>query len=56
MHRVLIAIAAVTAGVTVAAAAEQDLVLRGMGSFHVGGRVVEISGKPVRERRCGRSA
>src|SRR5437660_8259055 len=25
------------------------IVLRGMGSFHVGGRVVEISGKPVRE-------
>jgi pimeloyl-ACP methyl ester carboxylesterase len=26
-----------------------DIVLRDMGSFHVGGRVVEISGKPVRE-------
>jgi hypothetical protein len=29
--------------------ANDDLVLRGMGSFHVGGRLVEISGKPVRE-------
>src|SRR5262245_65711796 len=29
-------------------AAEDDIVLRGMGSFHVGGRVVEVSGKPVR--------
>jgi hypothetical protein len=26
-----------------------DLVLRGMGSFHVGGRVAEVSGKPVRQ-------
>jgi pimeloyl-ACP methyl ester carboxylesterase len=26
-----------------------DIVLRGMGSFHVGGRLFEISGKPVRE-------
>ena len=28
--------------------AEEDIVLRGMGSFHVGGRVAEVSGKPVR--------
>lgn len=28
--------------------ANDDIVLRGMGSFHVGGRVAEISGKPVR--------
>ena len=28
--------------------AADDIVLRGMGSFHVGGRIVEISGKPVR--------
>jgi len=27
----------------------EPIVLRGMGSFHVGGRVVEVSGKPVRE-------
>jgi pimeloyl-ACP methyl ester carboxylesterase len=31
------------------ARAEDPIVLRGMGSFHVGGRVVEITGKPVRE-------
>src|SRR6266508_3139010 len=31
-----------------ALAAEEDIVLRGMGSFHVGGRVAEVSGKPVR--------
>src|SRR5215475_13376453 len=30
-------------------AAEDDIVLRGMGSFHVGGRIAEVSGKPVRE-------
>jgi hypothetical protein len=49
MHRIMMAITALAASVTVASAAEQDIVLRGMGSFHVGGRVVEISGKPVRE-------
>ncbi|MFL6799693.1 MAG: esterase [Xanthobacteraceae bacterium] len=31
------------------AGAEEDIVLRGMGSFHVGGRVAEVTGKPVRE-------
>src|SRR5262245_49956785 len=29
-------------------AADDDIVLRGMGSFHVGGRIAEVSGKPVR--------
>src|SRR3954471_2820944 len=33
----------------VPAMANDDIVLRGMGSFHVGGRVAEGSGKPVRE-------
>ena len=28
--------------------ADEDIVLRGMGSFHVGGRVVEVKGKEVR--------
>jgi len=28
--------------------ADEDLVLRGMGSFHVGGRIAEVSGKEVR--------
>jgi pimeloyl-ACP methyl ester carboxylesterase len=31
-----------------AALAAEDIVLRGMGSFHIGGRIVEVSGKPVR--------
>ena len=29
-------------------AAAEDIVLRGMGSFHVGGRIAEVSGKEVR--------
>jgi hypothetical protein len=29
--------------------AAEPITLRDMGSFHVGGRLVEISGKPVRE-------
>lgn len=32
-----------------AAVQAQDLVLRDMGSFHVGGKLVEISGRPVRD-------
>jgi len=30
------------------AAANDDIVLRGMGSFHVGGRIAEVKGKEVR--------
>ena len=43
MHRILMAIAVSAVSLVAASAAEQDIVLRGMGSFHVGGRVVEIS-------------
>src|SRR5882672_4896315 len=51
MRRLMLALMlAVTA---LPAAAEDDIVLRGMGSFHVGGRLVEISGKPVREIQLG---
>ena len=35
--------------VAAGSAGAEDLVLRDMGSFHVGGKLVEISGKPVRE-------
>ena len=31
------------------ALADEDIVLRGMGSFHIGSRTVEISGKPIKE-------
>jgi pimeloyl-ACP methyl ester carboxylesterase len=34
---------------TSAAASADDIVLRGMGSLHVGGRIVELYGRPVRE-------
>jgi pimeloyl-ACP methyl ester carboxylesterase len=34
---------------TEATTAKDDIVLRGMGSFHVGGRVAEVIGKPVRD-------
>ena len=35
------------------AIAGEPITLRDMGSFHVGGRVVEISGKPVKELVLG---
>jgi len=35
------------------ALADEDIVLRGMGSFHIGGRTVEISGKPIKEGGLG---
>jgi pimeloyl-ACP methyl ester carboxylesterase len=31
------------------ALADEDIVLRGMGSFHIGGRIAEVSGKPITE-------
>ena len=47
MRRILIPMICCLAALP--AKANEDLVLRGMGSFHVGGRLVEISGKPIRE-------
>jgi hypothetical protein len=44
----IISAAAALMGATLANAAE-PIALRDMGSFHVGGRMVEISGKPVKE-------
>src|SRR3981081_2552152 len=52
MSRISGVIAAVTliaATITTAATAEEPISLRAMGSFLVGGRLVEISGKPARE-------
>ena len=43
--RILIA---VLLGVLALPAVAEDIVLRGMGSFHVGGRIAEVSGKEVR--------
>ena len=45
----LIAVALVLAALP--ARAEDDIVLRGMGSFHIGGRVAEVTGKPVKDIR-----
>ena len=47
MRRFIIAALVTMASSTLARA--EDIVLRGMGSFHVGGRVAEIHGKPVRD-------
>lgn len=47
MRRIVIA-AAIATATFASAAANEDIVLRGMGSFHVGGRIVEVKGKEVR--------
>ena len=47
MHR--LATSALALLLTTAPASADDIILRGMGSFHVGGRTVEIHGKPVRD-------
>jgi pimeloyl-ACP methyl ester carboxylesterase len=47
MKRILIG-AAIAATLAAPAAANEDIVLRGMGSFHVGGRIAEVNGKEVR--------
>ncbi|HBY29948.1 MAG TPA: esterase, partial [Bradyrhizobium sp.] len=44
-----LAIAAVTLMASAATYAAEPIALRDMGSFHVGGRLVEISGKPVKD-------
>src|ERR1700757_340727 len=49
MSRFAVASVALAWAATVPAIAEEPITLRDMGSFHVGGRLVEISGKPVRE-------
>src|SRR3954467_3620762 len=52
MHRMLglaFALACASALVPSAQATDEPIALRGMGSFHVGGRIVEVSGKPVKE-------
>ncbi|MEI9926202.1 MAG: hypothetical protein WDN50_24880 [Bradyrhizobium sp.] len=41
--------AALTIATSAAAIAAEPIALRDMGSFHVGGRLVEITGKPIRE-------
>lgn len=49
MRRIILAAMLGIAAPLTAAQANDDIALRGMGSFHVGGRLVEITGKPVRE-------
>jgi pimeloyl-ACP methyl ester carboxylesterase len=49
VSRVLVAATCALVVLPAASQADDDIVLRGMGSFHVGGRVVELSGQPVRE-------
>ena len=51
MRKVLFAI--LSSAATFPASAAEPIALRDMGSFHVGGRVVEISGKPVKELILG---
>ncbi len=48
MHRLIIGLAFGLAALQGTAMANDDIVLRGMGSFHIGGRIAEVSGKEVR--------
>jgi hypothetical protein len=47
--RTSLLLAALLGMLLTAAAAEQPIALRDMGSFHIGGRTIEISGEPVKE-------
>jgi pimeloyl-ACP methyl ester carboxylesterase len=55
MRRILTGAALAAAVCLTSANAAEDIVLRGMGSFHVGGRIAEVSGKEVRmiQRQVG---
>jgi hypothetical protein len=48
MNRIVAGAALAVAMLSAAPAVAEDIVLRGMGSFHVGGRIAEVSGKEVR--------
>src|SRR5262244_2959892 len=49
MSRLAVALIAATLTATDPALAEDPISLRDMGSFHVGGRLVKISGQPIKE-------
>jgi pimeloyl-ACP methyl ester carboxylesterase len=49
MRRIMIALSVVFGVGGGPAMAEEDIVLRGMGSFHIGGRIAEVSGNPVKD-------
>ena len=49
MRRIAIVALAVLVASFTTVQADEDIVLRGMGSFHIGGRIAEVSGKPTRE-------
>jgi hypothetical protein len=55
VHKILLSVFLSVASIAAVspATAGEPITLRGMGSFHVGGRVVEISGKPVKELVLG---
>jgi pimeloyl-ACP methyl ester carboxylesterase len=46
--RLILTGAALAAAFCFTASAAEDIVLRGMGSFHIGGRIAEVSGKEAR--------
>src|SRR3981189_1513587 len=49
MSRIRSVIVSLMLSVATPALAAEPIALRDMGSFHIGGRLVEISGKPVKE-------
>ncbi len=51
MKKLLLWAAMILAGAPASAQWSEPVALRGMGSFHVGGRLVDVSNQPVREAR-----
>ncbi len=49
MHRLVLTLVAACIASSAAAQNREPIALRDMGSFHIGGRQVEVSGQPVRE-------
>jgi len=47
MRRLLVT--ALLVGATSVALAKDPIALRDMGSFHIGGRVIEVKGQPIKE-------
>src|SRR5262245_9809140 len=49
MRRSIIVLALGVAAGSACAQSDEPILLRGMGSFHIGGRVIEITGQPIKE-------
>ena len=49
MHRLVLTLMATLAASSALAQSNEPIALRDMGSFHIGGRLIEVAGQPIKE-------